>query len=127
MHRQWAGRRKKGQGVIMANWTYLAPNPKSSYRQLFIKGTRIRAELIYRAHINAEEPMTPEELAVDYGLPIAAVAEAIEYCRSNPPEIAADIAREEAIMAASGQLEPDYKYRPQPKVLTPQEWARLRS
>ena len=40
--------------------------------------TRIRAELIYRAHVNAEEPMTPEEVAVDYGLPLAAVAEAIE-------------------------------------------------
>jgi len=71
--------------------------------------------------------MTPEELAVDFGLPLAAVTEAIDYCRSNPLEIDADIAREEAIMAASGQLDPDYKYHPQPKVLTPQEWARLRS
>jgi uncharacterized protein (DUF433 family) len=97
-------------------YQYLERRPRSAYRQLFIKGTRIRAELIYRAHINAEEPMTPEGLAADYGLPLAAVAEAIEYCRSNPPEIAADIAREEAIMAASGQLEPDYKYHPQPKV-----------
>ena len=96
-------------------YQYLERRPRSAYRQLFIKGTRVRAELIYRAHINAEKPMTPEELAVDYGLPITAVAEAIEYCRSNPPEIAADIAKEEAIMAASGQLEPDYKYRPQPK------------
>ena len=108
-------------------YQYLERRPRSAYRQLFIKGTRIRAELIYRAHINAEEPMTPEELAADYGLPLAVVAEAIEYCRSNPPEIEADIAREEAIMAASGQLDPDYKYHPQPKVLTPQEWARLRS
>lgn len=70
--------------------------------------------------------MTPEELAVDYSLPLAAVAEAIEYCKSNLPEIDGDIAREEAIMAASGQLDPDYRYHPQPKVLTPQEWARLR-
>ena len=108
-------------------YQYLERRPRSAYRQLFIKGTRIRAELIYRAHINAEEPMTPEELVADYGLPLAAVAEAIEYCRSNPSEIEADIAREEAIMAASGQLDPDSKYHPQPKVLTPQEWARLRS
>ena len=108
-------------------YQFLEQRPRSAYGQLFIKGTRIRAELIYRAHVNSEEPMTPEGLAADYGVPLRAVAEAIEYCRSNPPEIASDIAREEAIMAASGQLEPDYKYHPHPKVLTPQEWARLLS
>ena len=108
-------------------YQYLERRPRSAYRQLFIKGTRIRAELIYRAHINAEEPMTPEELAVDYRLPLAAVAEAIDYCKSNPPEIDADIAREEAIMAASGQLDPNYKNHPHPRILTPKEWARLLS
>jgi len=108
-------------------YQYLERRPRSAYRQLFIKGTRIRAELIYRAHVNAEEPMSPEEVAEDYALPLAAVMEAIDYCKSNPPEIATDIAREEAIMAASGQLDPNYKYHPQPKILTPQEWARLRS
>lgn len=71
--------------------------------------------------------MTAEELAADYGLPLAAVAEAIEYSKSNPPEIAADMAREEAIMAASGELDPNYKYHPQSKPLRPEEWARLRS
>src|SRR6266516_4309871 len=83
-------------------YQYLEPRLASLYRQLFIKGTRIRAELLYRAHINAEEPRTPEELAADYDLPLAAVREAMEYGKSNPPEIAADLAREEAIMAASG-------------------------
>ena len=108
-------------------YQYLEPRPKSAYRQLFVKKTRIRAELIYRAHVNAEEPMTPEELASDYGLPLPAIIEAIEYGRSNPPEIAADNAREQAIMAATGQLDADYKYHPHPKLLTPVEWARLRS
>jgi uncharacterized protein (DUF433 family) len=108
-------------------YQYLEPRPSSLYRQLFIKGTRIRAEILYCAHINAEEPRTAEELAADYDLPLAAVLEAIEYGKSNPPEVAADFAREEAIMAASGQLDPDYKYHPYPKVLTPEEWARLLS
>jgi uncharacterized protein (DUF433 family) len=108
-------------------YEYLEPRPKSAYRQLFVKNTRIRAELIYRAHLNVEQPMSVEELAADYMLPLGAVVEAIEYCKSNPPEIAADLAREQAIMAATGQLEPDYKFHPQPKLLTPQEWARLRS
>ena len=108
-------------------YQFLEPRPKSAYRQLFIKNTRIRAELIYRAHVNREEPMTAEELAQDYRLPLAAIIEAIEYSRSNPPEIATDMAREQAIMAATGELQPDYKYHPQPKLLTPEEWARLRS
>ena len=60
-------------------------------------------------------------------LPLAAVVEAIEYGKSNPPEVAADTAREEAIMAASGQLDPNYKYHPHPRILTPEEWARLLS
>jgi uncharacterized protein (DUF433 family) len=108
-------------------YQYLEPRPRSAYRQLFIKNTRIRAELIYRAHINADEPMTADELAADYGLPLAAVVEAIEYGRSNSPEIASDMAREQAIMAATGQLDPGYKYHPHPKRLAPEEWARLRS
>ena len=108
-------------------YQYLERRPRSAYRQLFIKGTRIQADLIYRAHINAEEPRTAQELAADYGLPLAAVVEAIEYGKSNPPEVVADMAREEAIMAASGQLDPDYKYHPYPRILTPEEWARLLS
>lgn len=94
---------------VGVTYQYLEARPKSLYRQLFIKGTRIQAELIYRAHINAEEPRTADELAADYGLPLAAVVEAIEYGKSNPTEVAADIAREEAIMAASGQLDPNYR------------------
>ena len=111
-------------GVI---YQYLESRSKSLYRQLFIKDTRLQAELIYRAHINAEEPRTAEELAADYSLPLAAVLEAIEYGKSNPPEVVADIAREEAIMAASGQLEANYKNHPHPRILTPEEWARLLS
>jgi uncharacterized protein (DUF433 family) len=120
---QW-GVGKMSTGVT---YQYLERRPRSAYRQLFVKNTRIRAELIYRAHVNVEEPMSAEELASDYMLPLAAILEAIEYGKSNPPEIAADSAREEALMAATGQLDPTYKYRPRPKLLTAEEWARLRS
>ncbi len=100
-------------------YKHLEPRPKSLYRQLFIKGTRIRAEIIYGAHVRAEDPMSAEEIAADFGLPLEAVQEAISYGRSNPPEIAADHAREERIMAAKGMLDPNYKYHPQPRILTP--------
>src|SRR5260221_3331971 len=77
------------------HWNYLAPNPKSAYRQMFVKGTRIRARVLYGLHMSAEEPMQPEVIAADYDLPLDAVLEAIAYCQSNPREIAEDFAREE--------------------------------
>jgi hypothetical protein len=77
--------------------------------------------------MSAEEPMTIEEIAADYELPIEAVKEAIAYCQSDPPELREDFEREEALMEATGMNDPDYKYHPSPKLLTPQELARLRS
>jgi uncharacterized protein (DUF433 family) len=106
-------------------WVYLAPNPKSAYKQLFLKGTRIRAEIIYGLTVDGSEPMTPEEVAADYGLPLEAVQEAIAYCQSNPPEIAEDHRGEERVMEATGMNDPDYKYGGKYKVLSPQERARL--
>lgn len=110
-------------------WRYLAPRPESLYRQLFIKGTRIRAEILYSLTVPSEdgEVYTAEEVAGWYGLPVEAIQEAIEYCRSNPLEIAADHAREERIMEATGMNHPEYKYNPRKyyKLLSPQERARL--
>ena len=106
-------------------WKHLAPNPKSAYKQLFIKGRRIRARDLYGIYMSAEEPMTPAEIAADYGLPLEAVEEAIAYCRTDPPEVQDDFAREERIMAATGMNHPDYKYGGKYRVLSPQERARL--
>jgi uncharacterized protein (DUF433 family) len=106
-------------------WKYLAPNPKSKYRQLFIKGTRIRAEVLYGCTVDGSELMTPEQVAEDYGLPLEAVREAIAYCESHPDVIAADHRMEERIMEATGMNDPDYKLGGRYKVLSPQERARL--
>jgi hypothetical protein len=57
-------------------------------------------------------------------LPLEAVQEAIAYCESNPPELAEDYAREEAVMEATGMNDPAYDGRP--KVLAPQDMSRLR-
>src|SRR5260370_26080092 len=106
-------------------WHYLAPNPKSCYKQLFVKGTRIRARVLYGMVMSAQEPMTPEEIAADRNLPLEAVKEAISYCQSNPPEIAQDFEREERLMEASGMKDPDYKHRGKFKVVPPEEVARI--
>ena len=106
-------------------WKYLEPNPKSAYKQLFVKGTRIRARVLYGQYVSDEEPRTPEQLAADYALPIEAVREAIAYCQSKPREIEDDFRREEALMDATGMNDPDYKCHGKPKVLSARDIARI--
>jgi uncharacterized protein (DUF433 family) len=109
----------------ITTWKYLATNPKSLYSQLFIKGTRIRARILYGMYMSAEEPMTPEAIAADYGLPLEAVQEAIAYCQTDPPEIKKDLEREEQLMEASGMNDPDYKHGGRFKMVPPEEIARI--
>ena len=107
-------------------YQYLERDPKSSYRQLSVKGRRIRARTLYGCYVSQEDPRTPEQIAEDYDLPLEAVKEAIAYCESNPPELLEDQRREDALAEASGINDPAYKYDPSPKVLTPQEIAQIR-
>src|SRR5882724_5011307 len=92
-------------------WKYLERDPHSSYKQLSIKGRRIRARTLYAATVG-EDPMTPDEVAENYSVPLEAVQEAIAYCESKPPEIDEDYRREEAIAEACGMNHPEYKYNP---------------
>ena len=68
------------------SYAHLEPRPGSTYRQLFIKGRKIRAEVIYRETVG-REPRTPEEVAADFDIPVQAVREAgtkhsvINICR----------------------------------------------
>jgi uncharacterized protein (DUF433 family) len=108
----------------MPDWQYLAPRPESLYRQLFIKGTKIRARDLYGLYMNEEEPMTVDEIAADWGLPVEAVQEAIAYCETDPPEIRQDWEAEEALEQAMGTKRPgadDLEARQ----LTVEELARL--
>jgi uncharacterized protein (DUF433 family) len=106
-------------------WQYLAPSSTSCYQQLFVKGTRIRARVLYGMYKSAEGPMTPEDIAAEFDLPLAAIKEAIAYCQTNPPEIARDFEREERLMDASGMNAPDYKLGGKFKVVPPEEVARI--
>jgi hypothetical protein len=64
-------------------YTYLAPRQGSRYEQYFFKGRNLRAETLYRATIGPE-PMTANDVAKDYNVPVEAVLEAIRYCLRNP-------------------------------------------
>lgn len=106
-------------------WRHLERNSRSCYKQLFVKGTRIRARVLYGMHVSAEEPMTLEEIAANFNLPLDAVKEAVAYCQGNPPEIAQDFAREERLMDAYGANDPDYKYGGKFKIVPTEELARI--
>ena len=117
------GRYNVSMNATSHNWKYLDRKPGSCYKQLFVKGRNIAARTLYGRYMSEEEPMTPEEIAADYNLPLEVVLEAIPYCESKPPEIASDWAAEEALAEATGMNDPNYKGKP--KVLSPQERARL--
>ena len=107
--------------TVSVQYNYLAPNPKSSYKQLFVKGTRLRARVLYGSYLAEEEPRTVEQIATDYKLPIEAVKEAIAYCESNPPELLEDYRREDALVEAARSGGQNGS-----KHLAPEEIARIR-
>jgi uncharacterized protein (DUF433 family) len=109
--------------TIETKYQHLAPNPKSAYRQRFIKGRRIRAWVIYCDHVAQDR--TPEEIAEDRDLPIEAVREAIAYCASNPPEVRGDLIREEERMRAAGMFDPEHRRSGKTNILSPQDHARI--
>ena len=82
-------------------YRYLKPKPGSNYRQLFVNG-RIRAEILYRETVGPE-PLTPEEVAKEYHLPVEAVKEAIEYSVHNQSLLNQERDREEARIKAAGR------------------------
>jgi uncharacterized protein (DUF433 family) len=108
-------------------WIYLARKPGSDYQQLFVKGTRIAARTLYSYYTPGEDwpGQSVEELAEEFHLPIEAVREAIAYCQSDPPEIRADLAMEEALMEARGEQDPSTRFHPSRVILSPEERARI--
>ena len=60
-------------------YKFLEPRPGSYYRQLFVRGRNLLAEVVYRATLGPES-RTPNEVAQDYGIPREAVDEAVDYC-----------------------------------------------
>ncbi len=79
----------------------LKPKPRSNDRHLFVIG-RIRAEILYRETVGLE-PLTPEEVGQEYGLPVEAVLEAIRYCLHNQELFDAERACEAARIKSAGR------------------------
>jgi len=83
------------------HYQHLEPRPGSNYRQLFLKGRRIRAAVVHEA-VYGPDPYTPEEFAREYGVPLDAVREAIDYVSKNLPLIEAERDRDAADIQARG-------------------------
>jgi uncharacterized protein (DUF433 family) len=90
------------------DWKYLERKSGSAYKQLFVKGTRIMARILYGMAARDDEPLSLAEIAEAFDLPEEAVAEAIAYCRADPPEIRDDWEREEAKVKARSLVDPDF-------------------
>jgi hypothetical protein len=68
--------------AIQTTYQFLKLRPGSTFLQRFVKGCKLRAEILYRATVGLE-PRTPEEVSDDFGVPLEAVREAVHYCRHN--------------------------------------------
>ena len=82
-------------------YQHLEPRPGSNYRQLFLKGRRIRAAVVYE-DVHGPDHYTPEELARDFEVPLEAIHEALDYVARNLPLIEAERDREAADIRARG-------------------------
>jgi uncharacterized protein (DUF433 family) len=82
-------------------YQHLESRPGSNYRQLFLRGRRIRAAVVDEA-IHGPDPRTPEEFARDFQVPLDAVLEALDYVSRNRPLIEQERDREAANLRARG-------------------------
>jgi len=89
----------------VTQYHHLEPRPGSSYRQLFLKGRRIRAAVVHEA-VHGPDPYTPEEFAREFQVPLEAVREALDYVDQDLPLIEQERDREAARLRARGLIGP---------------------
>ena len=96
--------------MTTTQWQYLESRPHSWRKQLYIKGRRQKASTVWLDMIVNE--LTPEEVAENKELPLAAVTEAIEYCQSNQELLKREAQEERRRLEEKGiSLEPKTIHR----------------
>jgi hypothetical protein len=93
--------------ATQVQYQYLEPRSRSHYRQLWVKGRHIRAEVLYRCTVGTE-PRIPEEVARDYDLPLEAGQEAIDYAIRHEELLEAERTREACKMQQLGLDQPPF-------------------
>jgi uncharacterized protein (DUF433 family) len=89
------------QSKTAAQYEHVEPRPGSNYRQMFLKGRRIRAAVVDET-INGPDPYTPEEFARDFHVTLEAVHEALEYVARNRALVEQEWEEEAADVRARG-------------------------
>lgn len=89
-------------GTTRKTYRFLAERSGSSYRELFVAGTSVRAQSLVSDMEN--EGLTPEEIAAAYRVPVDAVREAIDYVHTNEEYLAGERLRERQEAIAGGYL-----------------------
>ncbi len=82
-------------------YQHLEPRPGSNYRQLFIKGRRIRAAVVDES-IHGPDPYTPSEFASEFQVPLEPVQEALDYVAQDRQLIEQERDREAADSGPGG-------------------------
>jgi len=91
--------------TISTQYQHLEPRPGSNYRQLFLKGRRIRAAVVDET-IHGPDPCTPEVFARDFHVSLEAVHEALDYVARSRALIEQERDREAADVQARGLHRP---------------------
>jgi uncharacterized protein (DUF433 family) len=90
-------------------WQHLESRPHPWRQQLYIKGKRIKASVIYSDMIVNEE--TPNEAAENWDLPLSAISEVIEYCEANQELLKHEAEQERRIVLEGVTIEPPITHR----------------
>ena len=108
-----------------ASWKYLEQNPRSTYKQLFVKGTRIPARVLYGLYLSEEDARSAEQLAADYAIPVDAVQEAIAYCQSSPAEVREKRRKDELLAEAIGMKDASIQRSGRTRPVSSEDGVRL--
>lgn len=87
---------------VLKTYRYLAERSGSSYRELFVCGTDLRAQSLVSDLEN--EGLIAAEIAAAYHIPVEAVQEAVEYLHDNEEYLASQRSLEIQEAIAKGYL-----------------------
>lgn len=87
-----------------ATYRFLTERSGSSYRELFVCGTSLRAQSLISDMEN--ESLAPEQIAAAYHIPVEAVLEATAYVHQNEEYLAGERSRTRQRAIAKGYLRP---------------------
>jgi uncharacterized protein (DUF433 family) len=89
---------------VAKSYRYLSQRSGSSYRELFVCGTSLRAQSLVSDMENSG--MTAEEIAAEFHLPVDAVYEAVSYVHENEEYLAEQRQQSRERAVAKGYLKP---------------------